>query len=413
MATDYDQDGWDESLDQDRKAGRKSSGKKWSLLHKLSDAPIKVHFSYPEKPYVHPVNSKKLPFRVGKQHFIPFGGKRGKGTYLECGADIGEPCIVHAYKNPEAYGLQNVAPQDIDQQGARIYYAVGGWIEEWYHLVEYYKDENDTAKGTYHRREKCEGRGCQYCGENLPKVFGNKFYTTFSPGQWQHSIHDLNKQIENMFCKCGGSIYVPSFYCSGCQKVILDVALTCDACQSDGVEIHSDTNEAECPKCHARWSARYTDHDKILPATKERHKCECGANALPVPSRVCSTPDCAVDPYGVFDCQLTLRTTGADKERRMVIDDYKIQEPDPRLFDPQFQGGDALAVKIVESHKKPMDLEYLLRPMSAEEQAKEVKLANPFTASGRAAGAGVYPKFNRDQANAEPVAPVADEDVPY
>ena len=413
MANEYgDSSGWDEALETDQRAGRKTSGKKWSSFHKFSNVNTLIHLAKPEKPYMHPVHGTPLPFRVGEQHFIPFGGKKKNGTSIECGAKWNEPCIVHAYVNPQAYGLTNTPPNPgLDPQGAKPYYAVGMWIEEWYHLADYYIDEHNPAKGTFKRREKCSGKGCELCQENVMRVFGNKNWFSISPGQWKHSFHALNKYIENHFCHCGGNIFVTSFFCKGCHQTIVDVSESCDFCKEGGVELHMDTGMAVCPRCHRDWPADYDKHEKIVDLVGERFKCSCGANEYPVPKRMCSNESCAVDPYGIFDCQLSVHTTGDQKEKRIVIGEYKLQEPDPRLFDPQFQGADVMAVKIAENMKKPLDLNYLLRPMSPDEQAKELHLPNPFAISGRAAGYSNYPRGVTDQPAAD-TAPV-EGDVEY
>lgn len=288
-----------------------------------------------------------------------------------------------AYDNPTAFGLDNVAPDArYSQDGLKpkVYYAVSGWIEEWYHLVEYFKDMEDEAKGTYIQRERCSGRGCEYCQDNLPKVFGKKFYAEISPGQWRHAIYDLHKRIENRYCKCGGDIYVTNFNCAKCNKVVLDVCTTCD-CGSDDVGIDPDKGEVSCGKCKRSWSAFYTDHKKLYEESREIYKCKCGHRGFLVPQRMCSNEKCEVDPYGVFDCQLTMRTSGAKTEKRLIIDSYKIQPPDPLLFDEEAQGSDEWAPKIIEAFEKPLDLDYLLRPASTAEQAKLVGKPDPFSAA--------------------------------
>ena len=392
-------DAWDDSLEEDRKSGRRSSGKKWGYLFRFTDAPTKIHLSHPENPYTHPKTGKELPFRAGKRHYLPGRGKRKKGMFAECGVDAGEPCVVCAYSNPAAFDLENVAPDaSLAQHEAKVYYAVAGWIEEDYHLVEYYKDDNDHDKGTYTQRERCLGRGCEYCLDDLPKVFGKKFYTEISPGQWRHSIHDLHKKIENRYCKCGGDIYVTSFTCGGCDKLVLDVCTTCD-CGSDDVSIDVDKGEATCGSCNSVWSAFYTDHQKLYEESSEVYKCKCGHRGFLVPQRICGTEGCEVDPYGVFDCQLTVRTTGTKKEKRLIIDEYVIQEPDERLFDEEYQGADDWAPKIVEAFKKPLDLEYLLRPASTAEQAKEIGKPDPFSTAAK--GSARYARYEGEDGESD------------
>jgi hypothetical protein len=389
-------DDWADSLEEDRQSGRGSGGKKWGLLWRPTEAPTKIHLSRPAKPYVHPTSGKEFPFRASKRHFLPGLGRAKKGAFVECGVDRGDQCVVDAYINPAAYGLVNVAPSaNLAQYPAKVYYAIGGWIEEDFHLVDV---ENQGGEGTHKERWRCLGRGCTYCKDGWPMVFGKKFYTEISPGQWQHSFHDLHKRIENSTCKCGGTIYVTSFVCSKCEKIRLDVSTVCD-CGSGDVGLNTETGQASCGKCGKSWSGFYTEHQKLYEESNEPYKCKCGHKGFLRPVRLCSTEGCVVEPYGVFDCQLTIRVTGNKKEKRLLIDEYLIQEPDPRLFDPKFQGDDEFAAQIAEAHAKPMDLDWLLKTPSADEQCKILGKPNPFNAVARGAH---FAKYDKGEVEGEP-----------
>jgi hypothetical protein len=389
---------------QDRQDSRKSSGKKWSFFHKLNDAPVHVHFSHPEAPYIHPKTMARLPYRVGYRHFIPYGGKRGKGQMLDCGRATGEQCVVCAYENPEGHGLQNIAQQTIDQKGAQPYIAVAGWIEEEFHLVDVYNDPQNPGAGTHKERHQCTVRGCQECADGWPKVFGTRFYTELSIGQWKNVIHDLDRQIKNSLCRCGGKLAVPSFVCPRCQAVLVDVALTCEHCHTQAVQFDFTNDMAVCSNCRNQWSSIYTNYPDLTKKAHEKSNCpNCRELITPMPVRVCSTPNCPTDPYDIFDCQLVLRMSGVEKDRKLVVDSCNIQEPDARLFDPAFQGGDAMAANVAESHRKPLDLSQLLKAPTADEQAKMLRLMNPFNVSGRVAGASDYPKYARESRDTEAV----------
>ena len=389
MSQNYDD--WDDSVDVDQKAssGRRA-GRKFSYLHRFDDTPTLIHLTYPEKPYIHPKTGQELPFRAGSRHFLPGRGK-GKGIFNECGVDIGEPCVVCAYSNPVALNLESVAKDEsLAQHISKPYYAAAGFIEEDFHLVEYYIDDREPDKGTFKRRERCLGRGCEYCQEKLPLVFGKKFYMEMSPAQWRFSIHELHKRIENRYCRCGGDIYVASFNCSKCDKMVLDVSTTCD-CGSGKVGIDYEKGAAICDKCGATWSAFYTDHKKIYEDSIEPYKCKCGHRGKLRAVRFCSTEKCEVDPFSVFDAQLKVKLTGTKKNTRFIIEDWKIQPPDERLFDIKAQGNDDWAPKVVDAHKTPLDLDVLLQPDTADEQAKNIGKPNPFTAAGM--GAGRYARY--------------------
>jgi len=253
-------DDWNESIEVDRKAGRKaSSGKRWSYLLKFTTAPTRVHFGHPEKPYTHPDTGRKLPFSTRKRHWIPGGGKKGNGIYIECG----DQCVVCAYTNPQAFGLENVtADSRFIQFVPKTYYAVSGWVEDWYHVLEYYIDDKDQSKGTFHRRERCSGRGCELCNDGEEKVFGNRFYANIAPSHWRDAVHDLHNKIQLSHCKCGGAIFIPDYTCVKCNKVLLDIYSTCD-CGNTEVALKVDSGTAVCNKCDSSWSAYVADHQHL------------------------------------------------------------------------------------------------------------------------------------------------------
>lgn len=380
-ATYYDDDSWDD-VQEDKKDSSKPTGKKWGLLYRLDSTPTKMHFSYPEEPYLHPRSKKPQPFRTGKRHYIAYGGKKGKGAYLECAQVWNEDCVACASQNPQQFGLALQPDSSIGDP--RYTYAAGGWIEEVFHLVEEYIDDQDPNAGTKHRRERCAGRGCKLCQTGWPTVFGKKMFIELSGGHWQ-TVADLNRRVQNHYCKCGGEIYVTRFVCPKCgdfariKDVPLDVFTYCQ-CGSDAVGIDYDNRMAVCSHCNAQWSADYVDHKDIYEGSLSTMTCACGYRGSSKPVRFCSNGCDPVTPYGVFDIQLTMRMTGTGKDKRLHIDDWKLQEPDPRLFEPQHQGNDEWAQKIADSNKRPIDLNYLLSPGAPDWQAKEINKPNPFIA---------------------------------
>ena len=390
---DFDQE-WGDSITVDQESSRRSStGKKFGYLLHLSDVPTRVHFTLPETPYIHPVTKKRFGYRTGKHHFFPWGGKAGKGSYLECAHFYGGQCVACARANPGLYGLAIEADSALAEYNPYIYYAISGLVEEEYHLVEYRKDQGE---GTYKQRERCEGKGCTNCQEGWPKVFGNRFYTEISPPQWALSIHDLHTRVQNSRCRCGGSIYIQNFHCAKCQRLIVDVMSYCDSCKSDNIGLDPDTGMAECGNCHNKWSAFYTNHPHILEASRKKITCDCGYQGLPKPQRFCTTEGCTIDPCTIFDCSLVLISTGEKKNKRLIVDSHEVQDLDARLFDPAEQGNDEWAVKIVEANKKPLDLNYLLQAPPTHEQAKVLRCADPFM------NAGMGGQFAQYEGNVEP-----------
>lgn len=400
-ATYYDDGAWDDVVEDKKDSSKPNLAKKYGLLFRLDSTPTKVHFSYPEEPYMHPRSKRPQPFRTGKRHFIAYGGRKGKGAYLECADVVGDQCVACALQTPERFGLALTPDGSVGDP--RYSYAAGGWIEEVFHMVEEAIDENDPQAGKRHRRERCSGRQCQLCRAGWPTVFGKKMFLELSGGHWQ-TVADLNRRVQNHHCKCGGDIYVSRFICPKCQEfarvkdTFLDILTYCD-CGSDNIGIHYDSRLAQCNSCNTQWSADYVDHKDIYEGSLSTMTCACGYRGSPVPVRFCQNGCDPVTPYGVFDIQLTLRMTGTGKDKRLHIDDWKLQEPDQRLFDLQHQGNDEWAQRIVEANARPIDLNYLLNPGAPDWQAKEINKVNPFIA-----GADKSHRYARYAAPDQPAA---------
>jgi hypothetical protein len=279
------------------------------------------------------------------------------------------------------------------------YYAVGGYVEEWFHLVE---KEKDDKSGTYHDRERCRGRGCKMCTANVQKTFGLKTFFNFAPKHWSDSVYQVHKKLELTMCKCGGSIFVPVYTCRACNAVLVDVCATCE-CGSEDITIEPDTNVATCDSCNESWSAFIGDHAELFEKVINPCAChECGNKALPQPDKMCSTEGCAVDPYTVFDTQLTLRKADDKNTADLLVTDYAIQEPDPRLFDVKYQGTGEMAEKVAKANSQIYDLDKLLAPLPSSEQARLLGVADPFSSNPDAAAAEApqYRRYARKAAEA-------------
>lgn len=382
-------DSWDDDLRDHQKSRYKAGGKKFGYFWKLSESPVRFHPVLPTKLYVHPKSKRQHPFRTGFRHFIPGRGKNGGGLYTECNyGREGDPCIVHAYSHPELYELSNVRPDaGLASCKEAPYFAIGGFIEEDFHLVQETVDGKEVRK-----RVLCTGRGCEECKKSTPVVFGKKAYLEMSPAQWQHSFHPISKQIENHFCACGGDLFVSGFLCSSCNELVLDVSTHCDRCQSQNITIDVGTKQAKCLDCQRVWSAVYTDHKQLYEDSLQPYLCKkCKHEGFLVADRFCSVEGCKGIPMSIFDSQLTLHKSGEGVKSRVFVDTYSVQPLDERLFLPEYQGNDELASKVVEAHKKPLDLEYLLQAKSIEDQCQELGKPNPFTADSR--GSQRYVKY--------------------
>jgi len=375
-------DSWDDDLREHQQSQHKPGGKKYGFFWKLSETPVKFHPVLPEPLYTHPTSGRKHPFRTGFRHFVPGRGK-ASGTYVECAyeRDKTSPCVVHAYAYPELYNLTNVKRDAaLADCKANPYFAIGGFVEEEFHLVV----EKENGK-EYNRRVLCTGRGCEECQKGSLIVFGKKGFLEMSPSQWQQSLHPCNKQIENSFCACGGDLFVSCFCCTNCGKVILDVSLACDRCNGQNLSIDVESKQVTCMDCQRSWSALYTEHKQIYEESLDVHKCkDCGHEGFLRAERFCSQEGCKGFPMSIFDAQITLHKSGEKTSTKVFVDTYSIQPLDERLFLPEFQGNDEIASKIVEAHKKALNLEYLLQPKNIEDQCHDLGRPNPFTSQSRA-----------------------------
>ena len=388
----FDQD-WEESLHHDKTTSRKSGSYRASFS--IGTTPVKVHFTAREEPYIHPETGQKLPFRCGYRYYLPFAND-GKGGYLE---HHPEESVVAAYANPAAFGLDARPIGKFQKAEKKPYYGVSGFVEEYFHVVE--KNKRDGS-GTFKTRERCDGRGCKECAKDTERVFGLKTYFKFAPKHWRESIHMVQTKLGLTACKCGGSIFVPQYDCRNCGETLVDVCATCDKRGCEGeIGIDPDTNMATCEGCGNTWSAYIGDHKELFEKVSGPIACECGHKGLPVPYRICTTEDCEVQPFGLFDCQLTLRKASEKSTADLVVVDYVIQEVDERHFEKMNQGDPEWAEKIVEANKTPYDLDKLLAPLDSASQAQMLGVADPFTGTGATTGEKQYRKFARGGDNTE------------
>ena len=392
-STAWDAASWRKSKQEaSKKTGGKrySAGKRIALLLKIGEKPVKVHFAMPEKLYVNPLTGDLQPFRTGYRTWIPWGGKKQSGTFIERPTDSSED-VIAAYTSPQAMGLENVTPeasfQDLKNS---LYYAVSGWVEEWYHAVKVPKEPGNPQAGEYLRRERCLGgkAACEHCRQGWPRVFGNRFYAAIAPSHWDNTIFRAHRLVER-YCSCGGQWYAPVYTCSNCNNVLVDVCNTCD-CGSQNIDFSKlDQGEVGCNDCRLTWRIYPDDNEGIAQQISEPMTCpHCQTKDYPVEYRVCSQggPDCPGKPYNIFDCQLTLRKAGPKNTDELVVDNCLIQEPDPMLFDLKYQNNDDIAVKAM---KSSINLDELLKPDDPNTQAQMLGVPNPFGA-GAAAGYQQY-----------------------
>lgn len=387
-------------LSNDERAKTRSRAKSrfWSLRLNLNEKPKKLHFDRPEKLYKDIDSAQEFPWKRGRRHFIPGGGKRGKGAYVEC---AGDRCLTCAYGNPQRFGFKIEPDKTLVRQEAEVYLGISGWVEEWYHLVEQKKEGKKDADGsqqTFVSREQCEGRNCEHCAKKKKKVFGSRFFNAFSDAQFRHLMSEVYEKVERV-CQCTGLdgqhgyIYPPAYACSnpecgGGGTVLIDLMLSCPSCgdaSEGGFEIlpNPENHSAVCQRCSTEWSLLESEDNELAKRANEIVRCpECKNEDYPKPIYYCTTDNCDVLPHDIYDCQLTLRKEGTGKQTKLVVVDWKIQEPDPRLFDAAKQGEGEAADLVAKRHREHIDLDHVFAPDVPAAQADILKRDNLFKDAG-------------------------------
>lgn len=357
------------------------------LRLKVEDQPVRIHLARPKQPYPDPFDpGRAWLWKVGQTTYI-----QSKKRMLEWNA---EQDLLEAYQNPGKYSL---SPPDsvlaegkwLEQFNYGIYYCISGWVEEWYHLVE--SDKKDRQGNPYLNRVPCEGKGCKLCKAKVPMVFGNRFWFDAKGGLWRGDFDAIWEQLERQ-PKDGGYVFPSHYQCTNCHEVlsfydkkrdddvVLDVTNSCSRCGADGdqLEIDDETHSVTCGSCGLEWSLLAHDDKTMRWYLDNEHICNnCGAKTYPEPVMVHSDGAEEWETPDIFDCQITLK-----KGQYVEVDSWKIQEPDPRLFDPQFQGlndfGEAVAKGQVQQMETLLDLNKVHPQLDPEDQAELLGVPNLF-----------------------------------
>jgi hypothetical protein len=176
------------------------------------------------------------------------------------------------------------------------------------------------------------------------------------------------------------------YRCEKCGNVVLDFLNRCSNlnCGSDQISVDLESGIATCQKCGSEWSIYESGNPELVNILRGnvtcqhcKHEGQALANLDCIDRGSCKgTPD----PYTIYDIQMTLRRI----DKRTEITHWKIQPPDPRLFDPNSQGwtarseDQAAAKALAEANQRPIDLDDEFAPMSATQQAQILEVRNPF-----------------------------------
>lgn len=383
----------------DEKKSSRGGRRSWGYRFKFSTTPTRVHFGLPEKPFIHPDTGDEMPFRTGSRYWIPKGGAKGNGCYIEQGPE----CIVDVYKNPKNFGLDLAPISNFQKYDPKVYYSVWGWVEEWFHDVQ-----NNEDGRQWRSKERCEGPGCKWCKDGAPKVFGKKVYFDIAPTHWNESIFAAQETEAQCNCQCGGFTHISYYVCAKCKTPLVDVTQQCYSCKSSNIGIDPVGKEAVCQDCNSEWSVLESGNPEISKVVNDDLKCHsCGHNDLPEPvfeCTQCETPN----PFGIFDCQMKISMVESKdgKAKELKVEQVLVQEPDSRLFDPQFQGQDGeRAEKNAKWNKSPLDLEKLLSAAEPEEEARLLNVANPFVSTAASRGHRDYSRHQESDGDQQESAP--------
>lgn len=384
---------------------RKSNASGFRL--KLDTRKTRLTFSKREEFYEDPVDPNfGHPWKVGARYFIKKGEKMFP-VEMSFKKDL-----IDAYKNPAKYGFQDM--KEISEGHwlsgfePSTYYCLAGWVEDWYHLV---LKTNPKSGKKFLSRDRCEGRGCPHCKDpNVPKVFGNRFWMDFSVNQWNNVIERVLDEVErnpkdggyvcpsHLGCEeCGTAL---EFYDSKAEKdVCLDLTNFCQNCGSDEIVVNAENHSATCEDCGVEWPLLAYESDVIRKYMNWEIKCQaCGHKGLPRMYKEHSDGLKEWEDFTLFDTAITLAREPGTEERagNIIVKGWEIAEPDPRLFDPMYQGWDKDASEedkkkaeaAAEWNRKGIDLDWVHSDPDPEDVAESLGVPNLFAiAEGKAQNA--------------------------
>ena len=211
---------------------------------------------------------------------------------------------------------------------------------DWYHEVPAF-DKQGRPILFKHGKNKgkqatnqvpCEGRRCQYCREGLDKTFGRKAYWPVGRGHLQ-DLGGIVTEIERECINCAdGMLEVAAYTCMKCYHALIEMD---DTNKSNEQIDEIVAIPQECPNC---------GHVDYLEKQVECDKCEDGK------------------PLSLFDCDLEIKRTGEGTNSTIQIPRWHICDLDPR----------------VEKMVKPFAFDKMFKPDTFEEQAKALRIENPY-----------------------------------
>lgn len=293
----------------------------------------------------------KQPFFHFKEHMFKLGPKDFRSLTCSAGVDphSAQPCVgCHQVDN----GAKSPAR---DQLAFNIAHLVP------YHRIPYVKN------GSIVKREngepvmitvQCDGAGCENCATNAETKFGEHKFMQVGTGHL-NNILSWDSKVSNFCANCSTGVKILGYACSGCTGHLFDAG-------SSGMK-----------------------EEELVEFSKSPVKCpHCGETNMPL-----EILDCGYDPMGnklagrgceqpgmtkrlsLFDVVLYLQREGEGKDSRMVdvswIPKDSFPTPDGRPLDEHLK-------EIV---PEPFNFEEMFQPLSLDEQAGLLGVANPYSNS--------------------------------
>jgi transcription elongation factor Elf1 len=381
---------------QRKERSAKNKGKFFGLRLDIPEEPIKIHLQRPKKPYQDPRDPNvSYLWKKGAKHYIPKYNR-----FIECAYD---KCLVCAYRNPQDFGFEGVqAKKFLKDCWPKDYYSFCGWVEEWHLVLERVSTRKDEDGGekTYHERvlERQAKKELKEAGYDLkkvqvPRVFGKRFYIDISAPAWHNEYNSVYEQVERL-TKDGGYLFPLHYGCSNCGAAYEPITTQCPSCGEDEIGVDHQKHRAFCGKCETEWELLESRSKELKSLAETIFECpSCDHQGYPIPIMAKLNPESGEvtydqpkegwETYDIFDVQLTVRKERSKDNAppRLVIDDWSVQEPDPKLFSPEHQGGkgDETAVEMARKHGEPLDLNQVHSPDPSAVQAKVIQLDDLFS----------------------------------
>lgn len=219
---------------------------------------------------------------------------------------------------------------------------------EWYHEAPVYDDRGKPKK--YERGAKqgqvimervlCDGKKCEYCRDNVKKVFGKRMHWSMGAGHLitlAGIIKEINKDCVN--CDGDGTIENISYDCSKCGKIAIDL---------DKYDLREKEDREE------------VDHIVSTP-----YACKCGNTDYLVGQQECSGCQDPT-PLSIFDSDIEISSVGEDTQSTILV---------PRWTHTELS-------KELQEMAKPFDFPQIFAGDPLDQQAKMLRVSNPYGSGG-------------------------------